>query len=93
MGVDSFVYKDGKAVSKEYFLNNGFPSHNLRHFNIFGWIAKFDDYATLMKKVDRSEMEEWYNHIITTKKMKRSWQSASNFALIRISYYNFGNSI
>lgn len=50
-----------------------FPSDNLRHFNIFGWIPKFEDlickkdivdnYATLMKKIDKKELNEWYRNI------------------------------
>lgn len=76
MGIDAIVYSNGETVSKEHFINNGFPSDNLRHFDIFGWIPKFDDligkkklvdnYATLMKKIDKDEMEGWYNHIIET---------------------------
>jgi hypothetical protein len=39
-----------------------------------GWIPKFDDligkkdivdtYATLMKKIDKEELNEWYNNIL-----------------------------
>lgn len=79
MGIDSIVYNNySQIVSKDYFINNGFPSNNLRHFGIYGWILEFDNligkeglvdkYAILMKKIYKEEMEEWYNHILEIRK-------------------------
>jgi hypothetical protein len=75
MGIDVYVYNnDDQIVNNKEFIENGFPSSNLRQFNIFGWIPKFDDLigdsgfvdknSILMTKVDKNIMQNWYNYII-----------------------------
>lgn len=75
MGIDVCVIDSNyQTVDKDHFVNNGFPSNNLRHFGILAWIPKFNDlvgeddivdkYAWEMKSTTHDVLHNWYNHIL-----------------------------
>jgi len=75
MGIDVVVFGENhETISNEKFIQAGFPSANLRHFNIPGWIPKFNDligqedlvdrFATEMRSAPPSLIRQWWDSIV-----------------------------
>lgn len=75
MGINVFpVDSDNNNISNNEFVSEGFPSSDLRRFNMSGWIPYFDDligvnnlvddFSRELRSADPKMLNKWYDNIV-----------------------------